>query len=220
MNNGNLPLIGMSSETHETREIRYRLSNGAYGIFELGRGCLTWQTIEPKYTILLYDPSNVFIEFFVGGGSTLSTSDTEHVPRIVVDSAFSKAQMKRAHPSPYFSGRYALEWHGRIEPMEVPFPTYMDQMCVVATIRPDGYVEMRQDGSIVPQLERVSNISDIVFIESASKPSDGTGLVAFLSGVVGKENLAALVNKMSGAYALRMVRGEEVPYNPPHLFGR
>lgn len=203
----------------ETQDLRYRLSKLVYGTLELGGGCLAWRTVEPERTILFYDPQKVVVEFFIGGGSTDGSSETEHVPRVVVDSAFSKAQMKRAHPSPYSSGRYALEWYGRTEPMEVPFPMYMDQMCVVATIRPDGYVEMRQDGSIVPQLERASNIDDIVFVKSALKPSDDTGLVAFLSGVVGKENLAVLVDKISGAYALRMEKGKEVPYRPLKIFG-
>lgn len=216
MNIKHLPDTQVPPKTHKLHD---SLNNGEYKIFDLGSGCLMWRTKELERIVLFYDPSRVVIEFFVGGGSTIYTSDIEHVPRMVVDSDFSKAQMKRAHPSPYFSGRYALEWHGRIEPMEVPFPAYMDQMCVVATIRPDGYVEMRQDGSIVPQLERASNLSDIVFINSTSKPSDDTGLVVFLSGIVGKENLAALVDRMSRAYDLRMEKGEEKPYKPLHLFG-
>ena len=137
MKTKNLPLIGVSPETDK---LRYRLSNAAYSLFELGGGCLAWRFMEPERTVLLYDPSNVFVEFFIGGGSTITVNDTERASRIVIDSAFSKAQMKRAHSSPYFSGRYAFEWHGKTEPMEVPFPMYMDQTCVVATIRPDGYV--------------------------------------------------------------------------------
>lgn len=211
-----LPLIRTSSETGG---LPYSLSGGAYGLHELGGGCLAWRTLKPERTVLFYDPQKVFVEFFVGGGSTIGMSDPEHVLRMVVDSAFSKAQMKRGHPSPYFSGRYALEWHGRIEPMEVPFPAYIDQTCIVASIRPDGDIEMRSDGSIVPQLERVSNLSDIVFINSALEPSNDEGLAAFLSDVVGRDHLAALVDRMSKAYALRMERGEEAPYRPLKIFG-
>ena len=211
-----LSLVEESSETHELRAI---LNDEINDIFDLGSGCLVWLTKEPEEITLFYDPSRVIVEFFEGGGSTdYDLRDTEHILRMVVDSDFSKAQMKRAHRSPYMSGRYALEWHGKSEPMEVPFPTYMDDMCVSVGIKTDGSVVLRSGGSIVPQLERVANIADIAFVGSTLKTSDDQRLVAFLSGMVDADSLTGLVDRMSGAYALRSERGKEVPYKSLNLF--
>ena len=165
---------------------------------------------------MLYDPSRVVVEFFVGGGSTTYFDDTRHVHRMFVDSAFSKVQMKRAHRSPYKSGRYALEWHGRQEPMEVPFPLYMDPRCLVAVVQEDSLILPR--GSAVPQLERTSNIENMLFIRSTSEPSTDENLRIFLSDLVPRDRLTELVDRMSGAYALRRERGAERPYQGVRLF--
>lgn len=207
------------SGTDKTHELHAGLATAWLGILNLGSGCLAWQTNAPGDITLLYDPGLVTVEFFIGGGSTAySNGDMEHVPRMVADSEFSKAQMKRAHRSPYLSGRYAFEWHGEARPMEVPFPTYLDPLCVLAIIGRDGSSYMRPDGSIVPQLERISNIADIAFVGSVSKPSENKTLTAFLSGLAGENSLATLVARMDGAYALRMERGREVAYKPLNLF--
>ncbi len=197
--------------TGKTTELADAIRQESSGLFDLGSGCLAYQTKQPKEIVLFYDPSRIVVEFFIGAGSTTYFSDPEHVHRMVVDSAGSKAEYKRSHRSPHYSRRYAREWHGQLELMEVPFPLYMDPMCVVAFIQNNG-LYLPHDGSAVPQLAKTSNIADIIFVSTTLIPSTDEDLRAFLSDRVPGDRLAEFVDRMSNAYALRQGRGPEKPY--------
>jgi len=204
--------LGVGGEP-ETSRLREAIARESSELFDLGSGCLAWQTNEGN-RLLFYDPQRVVIEFFVGGGSTTYSPDPEHVHRMVIDSDFSRAEYKRNYRLPHMSSKFANDIYGTMTPMEVPFPLYIDPMCVIAWIQ-EGNLILPRSGSAVPHLERASDIADIVFVKSALEPTTDKDLEAFLFGLVPKDRLTEVIDSMSHAYILRKEAGPAKPYEKP-----
>ena len=207
----------ITPENEESLRLRTAISELGSDLLHLPSGILIWRKEENEELIFLYDPDKITVEFFVGGGSTLYSSDNEQVQRVVIDSAFSKAQMKRANKSPYYSGRYAYEWHGETKPKEVPFPHYSDYKCVLGYIHNDSLTI--PDKAIVPLLEKTANMGGITFVGSTVKPKQDKKLRRVLSSLLPDGSLDKVMDKLLVAYDLRQEDGPQKPYSGLSLFG-
>ncbi len=166
--------------------------------------------------ILFYDPGDyprgVRVEFFTGDDSAYYHPDAAIEHRLAVDSTSSVVRLVRAAGLlPYAS------WDNHKD-KRAPFPMYTDHMCVIAWINPDGSVIIRPEGSIVPHLERTSNISGINFVSLASEPdleslatklhSPANQAALQLPLSINKDGLTQLVGMMASAYKSRAAPAE------------
>jgi len=136
----------------------------------ISSGFVAWMAFEPDGSVVanaLGNHQRLYAEFYTGGANTVFSDDPIPKYRGLIDTPFSKAQIRRQERVPRYSYRVGIEHYGVVTAVECPIGMYIDRESVLVSIRcyPGGPCAVYASGQPwVPEFLDIDAVLNMVVI--------------------------------------------------------